>query len=147
MITVYTSPSCQSCRKVKKWFEEQHIDFIEKNIFASVLDENELRDMLVKSENGTEDIISSRSKIVKDSGVDINSMTIKQIIAFIKEHPSVLKRPIMVDDRKIQVGYNSDEITAFIPAARRIAEYTCMHECTNAATCPHFNDCVKGHTY
>ena len=43
MIKIYTSPSCSSCRKVKKWFEEQKIPYTEKNIFSSLLNEEELR--------------------------------------------------------------------------------------------------------
>ena len=136
MVKIYTSPSCSSCRKVKKWFNEQKIPYVEKNIFAATLNEDELKDILVKSENGTEDIISSRSKIVKESGVDLESMTIRELIAFIKENPSVLKRPIMVDDRKIQVGYNPEEITVFIPQARRLAELACL-KCPKLATCDH----------
>ena len=136
MVKIYTSPSCSSCRKVKKWFNEQKIPFVEKNIFAATLNEEELKDILKKSENGTEDIISSRSKIVKESGVDIENMTIRELIAFIKENPSVLKRPIMVDDRKIQVGYNPEDITVFIPQARRLAELACL-KCPKLATCDH----------
>ena len=136
MVKIYTSPSCSSCRKVKKWFNEQKIPFVEKNIFAATLNEEELKDILKKSENGTEDIISSRSKIVKESGVDLENMTIRELIAFIKENPSVLKRPIMVDDRKIQVGYNPEDITVFIPQARRLAELACL-KCPKLATCEH----------
>ncbi len=125
MITIYTSPSCSSCRKVKKWFEEQNIPFREKNIFASKLTEEELKDMLIKAENGTDDIVSNRSKIIKEQHVDIESMKISELVQFIRENPSVLKRPIMLDDRRMQVGYNSEEIRTFIPRARRIAELAC----------------------
>ena len=100
---------------------DQNIPFIEKNIFVATLNEQELTDILMKSENGTEDIISTKSKIVKENDLDIDSMTVKQLIAFIKENPSVLKRPIIVDDHRIQVGYNPDEIRSFIPHARRLA--------------------------
>lgn len=140
MVKIYTSPSCSSCRKVKKWFDDQKIPYIEKNIFVATLNEKELMDILTKSENGTEDIISNRSKIVKESGVDIDSMTIKELIQFIKENPSVLKRPIMVDDTKIQVGYNSEEIRVFIPHARRIAEWACKNECPDYPNCLHIKD-------
>ena len=92
MIKIYTAPSCSSCRKVKKWFEEQQIPYIEKNIFVATLNENELKDILAKSENGTEDIISERSKIIKEQNVDVESMTLKQLIAFIKANPSVLMK-------------------------------------------------------
>ena len=50
MIKIYTSPSCSSCRKVKKWFLEQNIPFIEKNIFVATLNEQELTDILMNEE-------------------------------------------------------------------------------------------------
>ncbi len=138
MIKIYTSPSCSSCRKVKKWFLEQNIPFIEKNIFVATLNEQELTDILMKSENGTDDIISKKSKIVKESGLDIDSMTVKELISFIKDNPSILKRPIMVDDHRIQVGYNPDEIRSFIPHARRLAEWACKND-----ACPQHDNCVQ----
>lgn len=139
MIKIYTSPSCSSCRKVKKWFMDQNIPFIEKNIFVATLNEKELTDILMKSENGTEDIISTKSKIVKENNLDIDSMTVKELIVFIKDNPSVLKRPIIVDDHRIQVGYNPDEIRSFIPHARRLAEWACKND-----NCPKYDEC--GHS-
>ena len=138
MIKIYTSPSCSSCRKVKKWFLEQNIPFIEKNIFVATLNEQELTDILMKSENGTDDIISKKSKIVKESGLDVDSMTVKEIIEFIRVNPSVLKRPIIVSDNRIQVGYNPDEIRSFIPHARRLAEWACKND-----DCPQHDNCVQ----
>ena len=136
MIKIYTSPSCSSCRKVKKWFENQKIPFEEHNIFAAILDEKEIKDILFKSENGFDDIISSRSKIVKEKNINFESMTVKELITFVRENPSVLKRPIMVDDRRIQVGYNEEEIRIFIPKARRLAERYCSkEECENYDNC------------
>ena len=103
----------------------------------ATLNEQELTDILMKSENGTDDIISKKSKIVKESGLDIDNMTVKELIAFIKENPSILKRPIMVDDYRIQVGYNPDEIRSFIPHARRLAEWACKND-----NCPQHDNCV-----
>lgn len=141
MIKIYTSPSCSSCRKVKKWFDEQEIPYVEKNIFSATLREEELKDILAKSENGTEDIISPRSKIIKESGVDIDSMSVKELIQFIRDNPSILKRPIMVDDRKIQVGYDPDDITVFIPRAKRLATLSCCEkDCPKFSNCPHVLD-------
>ena len=136
MIKIYTSPSCSSCRKAKDFFKKEEIPYQEKNIFVATLNDDELKDMLTKSENGTEDIISSRSKIIKEKNVDLESMTIKELIAFIRENPSVLKRPIMVDDRKIQVGYNPEEIRVFIPHEKRVAEWSCKK-----SECPSYNYC------
>ncbi|OQC11470.1 MAG: Regulatory protein Spx [Tenericutes bacterium ADurb.Bin087] len=119
MIKIYTSPSCSSCRKVKQWFDEQQIPYEEHNIFSASLSEAELKEILYKSENGTDDIISTRSKVIKEKNIDINDLTMSEVVQFIKDNPSVLKRPIMVDTNRIQVGYNSEEIMTFIPRERR----------------------------
>ncbi len=141
MIKIYTSPSCSSCRKVKKWFDDQHIPYEEHNIFSATLNPNELKDILSKSENGTEDIISERSKIIKQKNVNFDSMTISQMIDFIRNNPSILKRPIMVDDRRIQIGYNEEEIRTFIPRAKRFAEECCTPgKCNSFETCDHAKD-------
>ena len=125
MIKIYVSPSCSSCKKVKQWFDEQKIPYEEKNILATPLKEEELKDILTKSENGTSDIISNRSKVIKEQKVDVEGMTISEMITFIRNNPTVLKRPIMVDDHRIQVGYNKEEITTFIPKARRFQQIYC----------------------
>lgn len=135
MIRIYTAPSCASCRKVKSWLKENHIPYIEKNIFSTLLRSEELRELLERSENGTDDIISKRSKIIKENKVNIDDMSINQLITFIQENPSVLKRPIMIDERRFQVGYNAEEIRAFIPRELRK-----LAECQNTDFCPQFID-------
>ena len=134
MIKIYVSPSCSSCRKVKKWFKEQNIPYEEKNIFTDDIKPEELRSILMKTDNGTEDIISSKSKIIKEGKVDVDSMTVSEMIDFIRKNPSVLKRPIVVDDEhdRLQVGYNADDISIFIPRARRDLDMPCF-----------FDDCDK----
>jgi regulatory protein spx len=104
---------------------EQNIPFIEKNIFVATLNEQELTDILMKSENGTDDIISLRSKVIKEKNVKLDDMTVSEMIQFIRQNPTVLKRPIMVDDSHIQVGYDKDEMTTFIPKARRLNNFVC----------------------
>ena len=123
MIRIYTAPSCASCRKVKAWLKENDIPYVEKNIFSTNLRKEELQELLARSENGTDDIISKRSKVIKEQNVDVEDMTVNELITFIQDNPSVLKRPILLDDRRFQVGYNSEEIRAFMPRdLRKLSE-------------------------
>ena len=41
------------------------------------------------------------------------------LIDFIKTNPSVLKRPIVLDEHHFLVGYNEEEIRVFIPRDQR----------------------------
>ena len=135
MVRIYTAPSCASCRKVKAWLKEHNIPYVEKNIFSVVLREDELKELLERSENGTDDIISKRSKIIKEGNIDIDEMSVSELIHFIQNNPSVLKRPILIDERRFQVGYNAEEIRAFIPRELRN-----LAECTQTDFCPQFTD-------
>lgn len=134
MIRIYTAPSCASCRKVKAWLKEHDIAYVEKNIFATLLRKEELKELLERSENGTDDIISKRSKIIKEQNIDLDDMSMSALITFIQENPSILKRPIMIDNRRFQVGYNAEEIRVFIPRElRQLAEC-----CPSTDSCPQF---------
>lgn len=119
MIVVYTSPGCASCRKVKNWLKDHNLKFLEKNIFHIHLNESEIKHILMRSENGTDDIISKRSKVIQESDVDINELSMNELIKFIQENPSVLKRPIVLNEKTFLVGYDEEEIGAFIPSKDR----------------------------
>ena len=115
MIKLYTSPSCTSCRKAKAWLTEQELPFEERNIFSSPLNKEEIKEILCLTETGTEEIISTRSKVYEKLNVDFDELSFNELIELIEKHPTLLRRPIILDERHLQVGYNQDEIHQFIP--------------------------------
>lgn len=137
MIKIYTSPSCLGCRKVKKYFKEHNINYEEKSIINNKLKREDIYKMLVHSENGFEDIISTRSKVFKENNIDLDDLNLNQLIDFIIEHPTVLKRPIILNDYELQVGYNVDDITLFLPEELR--EQECDF-CTPVGECEYLNN-------
>ena len=137
MIKILVSPSCASCRKVRKWFEENQIPYEAVNIFSGTLTPDDIKEAITKSEIGTDDIISRRSKVFQDSTIDFDDLTVSELIDFVIKNPSVLKRPIIIDDHRLQVGYNAEEIRTFIPRAKRIALKACSEECPKWPNCDH----------
>ncbi len=115
MVTIYTTNSCASCKKAIKWLEDNKVQYKEINMFKQPLQRDDIVKILKNSENGFEDIISTRSKVILASGVDIESMKFNELVEFIIQNPSVLRRPIIIEDEKFQVGYDDDEITTFSP--------------------------------
>ena len=122
MINLYLSPSCTSCRKARVWFNSYGVPFEEHNILTQPMTAEDLKSILAKTENGTEDIISTRSKVFQKLNVDVDELTMNQLISLISEHPSLLRRPIIVDEKRMQIGFNEDEIRAFLPRLYRQAE-------------------------
>ena len=136
MIILYTSPGCASCRKAKQWLKENNLPFVEKNIFTTLLKEDEIKYLLQRTENGTEDIISTRSKVFQEMNVDLNDMGLNELVQFIRENPSIMKRPIILNEKNLVVGYDDDEITSFVPSElRNAATRNCNEKCPNFDVC------------
>ncbi len=115
MVTLYTSPSCTSCRKARAWLEEHDIPFTERNIFSEPLSLNEIKQILRMTEDGTDEIISTRSKVFSKIDVSVDALSLQQLYDLIQEYPGLLRRPILIDEKRLQVGYNEDEIRRFLP--------------------------------
>ncbi|MFD3202782.1 transcriptional regulator Spx, partial [Bacillus sp. LR_5] len=95
--------------------EEHDIPFEERNIFSEPLSIDEIKQILRMTEDGTDEIISTRSKVFQKLNVNVESMPLQDLYRLINEHPGLLRRPIIIDEKRLQVGYNEDEIRRFLP--------------------------------
>lgn len=119
MVKIYTSNSSASCKKAIDWLNEYNVPYREVNIFNQSITKDDLKEILENSYNGFEDIVSTRSKVMSMGNVDIDEMTFDQACDFLIHNPSALKRPIIVGEKKLQIGYNDEEIRVFIPKEQR----------------------------
>ena len=122
MVDLYVSPSCTSCRKARAWLEKHDIPVKERNIFSEPLIKKEILKILRMTENGTEEIISTRSRAFQQLKINLDDLSIDQLLDLVEKNPSLLRRPIIMDDRRLQVGYNEDEIRRFLPRKVRRLE-------------------------
>lgn len=121
LVTLYTSPSCTSCRKAKMWLEENNIEYVERNILAKAPTLEEIKEILRMTEDGTDEIISTRSKTFQELNIDLDNIKLQDLYELIQAHPGLMRRPIIMDEKRLQVGYNEDEIRRFLP--RKVRNY------------------------
>ncbi|MBT2732146.1 transcriptional regulator SpxA [Carnobacterium sp. ISL-102] len=128
MITLYSSASCTSCRKAHSWLEEHNIPFTEKNVFTEKITDQELKAILQLTENGTNEIISQRSQAFRDLNIAIDDMPLGEVLKLIQQHPGILRRPILIDDKRLLVGFNEEDIRCFLPRDIRKLELSKLHD-------------------
>ena len=58
----------------------------------------------------------------KQLDCDIEDLNLSEVIDLIQENPRILKSPILIDDKRLQVGYKEDDIRAFLPRSIRNVE-------------------------
>ena len=71
------------------------------------------------TEDGTDEIISTRSKVFQKLDVNIEQLPMQDLFELIQKNPGLLRRPIILDEKRLQVGYNEDEIRRFLPRTVR----------------------------
>ncbi|VDH09630.1 RNA polymerase (RNAP)-binding regulatory protein, arsenate reductase (ArsC) family, Spx subfamily [Lactiplantibacillus plantarum] len=93
-VNLYYSTSSKSSRSARAWLVENNIPFNERDIIANPLDRDELKQILRLTENGFEDIVSTRSKAFKALHIDLSDLGFNQLLDLLVEKPQLLKRPI-----------------------------------------------------
>ncbi|CQR23867.1 Spx family transcriptional regulator [Streptococcus varani] len=122
MIKIYTVSSCTSCKKAKNWLNAHQLTYNEHNLGKESITKEEILNILTKTENGIASIVSSKNRYAKGLACDIEELSVNEVIDIITENPRILKSPILIDEKRLQVGYKEDDIRAFLPRAVRNVE-------------------------
>ena len=89
--------------------------FEEQNIYHEPLTKEEIKEILMLTDEGTEEIISYRSEAYKNLEVDFDELSMRELLDLFIQEPSLIRRPIIMDDRRLQIGFNDEEIRMFLP--------------------------------
>lgn len=92
MIVLFTSPGCNASRKVKNILKDKEIDYIEKNVYKVLLNKNETVELIAIYKDHLNDLVCfNDSSIFKSNSID-------DIYKYIINNPSMLNRPIIMED-------------------------------------------------
>lgn len=128
MIKVYTVMACSSCKKAKEWLANHRLEFEEINLITDKIDPEDFLKIFSLTENGTEEIISTRSRAYKRLSLDFEHLSLHELVKIIEENRTLLRRPLILDDKRLQVGYNEDDIRKFLPrSVRRVERLEASH--------------------
>jgi transcriptional regulator, Spx/MgsR family len=124
MLKIYTISSCASCKKAKEWLILHNIEFKEVDLRKSKLTIEEFKHILSLTKVGTEELFSNKNVSYKRfiQKQNINLLTIKELFTEVQKHQGMLKRPIIVNEMNLQIGYNEEDIRKFLPREVRRLE-------------------------
>ncbi|MFC6170954.1 Spx/MgsR family RNA polymerase-binding regulatory protein [Loigolactobacillus jiayinensis] len=131
MIKLFTQTSCNSSRKARQWLRDHDVAFEEQNVGKKAPTTAELKHILSLTENGLDDIISTRSRAYPEVAAQLPDMSFNDTLNLLCERTQLLRKPIIVTENKVQIGFNDDEIRKFVP--RHIRRLNFMQAMINAA--------------
>ena len=109
-ITFFSYPSCTSCRKTKKWLKANQVSFKERHLFRDTPTVVELKKILTLTTEGIDEILATRSEAYKRLQVNIDEMSLSDVIQLLTEEPKLLRRPILLNGKRLVIGHNEDAL-------------------------------------
>ncbi len=113
MIQLFLYNKCGTCRKAKKFLDDQGIAYKETDITLTPPTKKILKQAI--KEKGIRKVFNTsgveyRERKIKDR---IKDMTEKEAIGLLSESGRLVKRPIVYDGEKITVGFDEEEFNSF----------------------------------
>lgn len=109
-ITFYWYPNCGTCKKAKKWFEENNMAYEAIHIVENTPSKEELLHMIEQSGLPAKKFFNTSGKNYRELNLKdkIKNMTVEEMAETLASDGMLIKRPIAVQDNKVTVGFKEE---------------------------------------
>lgn len=104
-------PKCSTCQKAAKWLKENGVEVESRHIVENNPTEKELNSWFEKSNLPINKFFNTSGKVYKEQNIKekVKSETTSELIKLLSTNGMLVKRPIIVADDFVLVGFNEDE--------------------------------------
>ena len=104
-------PLCGTCRKAKKWLEENGVPYNNRLIVENNPTKEELKCWIAKSGLPLKKFFNTSGVIYKEMNLKekLANMTEDEQLELLASNGKLVKRPLMVSTEKILVGFKEEE--------------------------------------
>lgn len=110
-LTYYGYPKCGTCRKAKKWLENEGLDFVDVHIVENPPTKEELRKMIGNSGLDIKKFFNVSGMKYRELNLKdkLPEMTDDEKVELLATDGMLMKRPIVTDGSKVTVGFKEDQ--------------------------------------
>ena len=104
-------PKCSTCRKAKKYLEENQVDFIDRHIVEERPTEDELTKWIQMSGLPVKKFFNTSGKLYKEMGLKdkLAQMPETDQIKLLASDGMLVKRPFLIEENRVLVGFKEAE--------------------------------------
>lgn len=104
-------PKCTTCKKAKKWLEENNISFEQRDIVEKNPTKEELKKWYDKSQLPLKKFFNTSGVLYKEMGLKdkLKEMSDDEQLNLLATDGKLVKRPLIINDDFILIGFKEDE--------------------------------------
>lgn len=103
-------PKCSTCKKAKKWLEENKIEFIDRNIVEETPTQEELSNWIEQSGQEIKKWFNTSGLKYKELNLKekLANMNDREKIELLSSNGMLIKRPLLISDNGIFIGFKEE---------------------------------------
>lgn len=111
MITILCYPACGTCRKAEKWLKENNIAYHYRPIKEENPTYEELKEWIGRSTLPVAKFFNTSGLLYKEHKMKdkVKTLPEDELLKILAENGMMVKRPILLKDNKVLVGFKEDE--------------------------------------
>ncbi|MCH5583369.1 arsenate reductase family protein [Shimazuella sp. AN120528] len=111
MLTFFQYPKCGTCRKAKKFLNDQGISYEERHIVEKPPTVEELREFITISDLPIQKFFNTSGQVYRklDLSKRLPNMTDEEKLELLASDGMLVKRPILTDGKSVTVGFKEEE--------------------------------------
>ena len=104
-------PKCSTCKKAKKWLEDNKIEFDDRHIVENTPTVEELKEWIKMSGKDIKKWFNTSGLKYKELNLKdkLPNMTDEEKIKILASNGMLVKRPIFISDKGILIGFKEEE--------------------------------------
>lgn len=104
-------PKCSTCKKAKKWLEDNNIDFVDRNIVTETPTKEELSKWIERSGQDIKKWFNTSGLKYKELNLKdkLVNMSDKEKIELLASDGMLIKRPLLISDKGIFIGFKEEK--------------------------------------
>ena len=109
-------PKCTTCKKALKYLKDHNVEVTERHIVEEVPTEAELKEWIQKSGLEIKKFFNTSGQVYKEMGLKdkVKDMTMEEAISLLASNGMLIKRPILVLEDRVLVGFKEEQYEAII---------------------------------
>lgn len=109
-LTFYWYPNCGTCKKAKKWLDEQKKDYTTIHIVETPPSKDKLLELIDKSGLPAKKFFNTSGKKYREQNIKekIKDADTEEMAELLTSDGMLIKRPIVTDGQNVTVGFKED---------------------------------------
>ncbi|MFK4963189.1 Spx/MgsR family RNA polymerase-binding regulatory protein [Lactococcus formosensis] len=114
MLKIYTISSNQETKEAEHWLYAHKVKFVEVDVLKERVSTEEILRIVSLTEHGVEEIIATETRAYTRLNLNFNDLKLEDFVELLEENATLLKVPLMLDEKQLQIGFDEDKMQRFL---------------------------------